>query len=79
MIIKISGIVTEKYESDKGNTYLSLVDITTGGICKLTYQGQTIEAKSGDQLTGEIEVKPANGKYGQQLNVIGGTFQKKGG
>ncbi|MBE0652103.1 MAG: hypothetical protein IH595_14845 [Bacteroidales bacterium] len=79
MIVKVSGIVTEKFESDKGNTYLTLVDISTGGMCKLTYQGQTIEAKSGDQLTGEVEVKPTIGKYGLQLSVLGGSFQKKGG
>lgn len=77
MKIKIDGIVTEKFESERGNTYLSLVDVSTGGILKITYQQSTIEAKSGDQLSGEIEVKPTNGKYGQQLTVVSGSFTKK--
>ncbi len=78
MKISLSGIVTEKYESEKGNTYLSMVDIVTGGILKLTYFQSTIDAKSGDQLTGEIDIKPSNGKYGQQLTVVGGSFKKGG-
>lgn len=79
MKLSISGIVTEKFESDKGNTYLTMVDIPTGGMVKLTYIGATVEVKPGDQLTGDIEVKPGLGKYGQQLNVIDGKFLRKGG
>lgn len=74
----LSGIVTEKFESERGNTYLSLVDISTGGIVKLSYIGSTIDVKSGDQLSGEIEVKPSQGKYGQQLTFLSGLFKKGG-
>jgi hypothetical protein len=79
MKIAFDGIVTEKFESERGNTYISLVDVSTGGICKLTYQQSTVEVKSGDQIQVDLDVKPTNGKYGQQLTVVGGNLKRKGG
>lgn len=79
MKIVIDGTVSDKFESEKGHTYLSIFDHSTGGTVKISYMNSRINLKRPDQVTGELEVIPNSGKYGQQLEYLSGDLKRKGG
>lgn len=68
MQIKLVGRVLDKNES-KGITYITFLDVETGGQVKLSVPGG--EGVQIDQkLNLDAEVKPGIGQYGLYLKVV---------
>lgn len=77
MIVVLKGIVTEKFTSEKGNTYLTFVDQEMGGMVKITMKGCTeVDIRPGEALTVEAEVKGSMYQGRQSLEYIKGTITR---
>ena len=76
MKLQFTGLVREKYTSDKGVEYVSFVDMQTGGDIKLSFPAAT-ELQSGQVVKAEVE---AQGRFdkagGVYLGFRAGSFAK---
>jgi len=84
MKVSGKGVVTQNYKNDKGNQYLTLVDLGNGGEVKISMGSANVEVKSGDMVAFDLDVKGQTfiGKEGSRsysLIYQNGTFKKEGG
>lgn len=77
--MKILGrfVVADVFKSEKGNEYLTLVDLETGGQLKLTLQGTEAAVVPGQMLEADLVVRPVMSKFGQSVVYVAGSFAKK--
>jgi len=79
MKIQSKAIVNDVFvKKDKGRTYLTFIDLETGGIYNLSLDGIT-SLKPGDSATIEAIVKPRVYKGMTALEYIGGNINRNGG
>lgn len=78
MKVQLSGIVTEVYVSERGKTYVTVVDLSDGSTPKFAIDG-VAELRPGDhiQIEAQMTARSARGG-GVYLSFAGGTISKAG-
>jgi hypothetical protein len=74
--LQVKCVVNEVYKSDKGNQYLTITDLSNGGVMKLDVSQGEIAVKAGDVVNMDLEVKGRvyNGKM--SLSYLNGAVTK---